>query len=108
MDTVITKRQKLLSVRNEWVCGDYWLVHGRMYNEDRTYFRRFKFVLHIDLACDLWDAELEEDRNYDDVLEEMIWCFVEMAGDDYHDDSRLNEFYDRCNETILQWNGARH
>lgn len=102
MEIKITKRQKLLSVRNEWVAGDWYLVHGRVISDDRKYFYRFKFVLHIDLACDLWDGE--NDIPYDEALNDMIWSFCDMAGDDFSNGKRIREFIRVCNDTIIRWN----
>ena len=103
MEIKITKKQKLLSVRNEWVAGDYYLIHGRIINEDKTSFYRFKFVLHIDLACDLWDGE--NDIPYDEALNDIIWSFCDQAGNDY-DFVNIARFYRLCNKTIENWNSS--
>ena len=102
MEIKVTKKERLLSVRNEWAAGDYYLIHGRFYDDSKTYFYRFKFVLHIDLACDLWDGE--NDIPYDEALNDMIWAFLYSAGDDIENKTRLQMFFDDCNATIEKWN----
>ena len=105
MEIKITKKSKLLSVRNEWTAGDYWLVYGRAYNDEKTRYYPFKFVLHIDLACDLWDGE--KDIPYNDALDDMIFSFCDqLSGVSFCDQKRISAFYDECNETIKRWNAA--
>ena len=103
MEIKITKKQRLLSVRNEWVVGDYYLIHGRIINDDKTAFYRFKFVLHIDLACDLWDVE--NNIPYDEALIDMIWSFCDSIGSEYNI-VNISRFYRLCNETIEKWNSS--
>lgn len=105
MITQITKKEKLLSVRNEWTAADYLLIHGRLYDNEKKYFYRFKFVLTIDLCCDLWDGE--NDIPYTEAVNDMIFSFVDCAGDDINDKNKLKMFYNMCNETIDKWNGKK-
>ena len=107
MTTEITRKEKLLSVRNSWQAADWWLVHGRLYNAERTAFYRFKFVLQVDLSVDLWDEEAEEEIPYKKALEEMAWAFCDYMWNVSYDDKRkIKAFIDECNSTIERWNAA--
>jgi hypothetical protein len=99
MNIKITKKEKLLSVSNSWIAADYWLIHGRIYNTDNTAFYRFKFVLTIDRACDLWDEETETERDYMETLQEMAWCFLDCLSGEFNENI-IHGFIDECNETI--------
>lgn len=107
MEIKITKREKLLSVRNEWVSNDYWLIHGRIYNDEKNAFYRFKFVLHIDPSFDLWDIETETDRDYKEAMEEMIFSFCDfIAADFFSNELARRRFVNMCNDTIMGWNAS--
>ena len=102
----ITKKEKLLSVSNEWCANDYYLIHGRIESDKpEDGFYRFKFVMHIDLACDLWNEETGEDIPYKEALDELIWaCIPEY--DLFNNEKQRSAFYRFCNDTIETWNGS--
>lgn len=104
----ITKKQRLLSVRNSWNCADYWLVHGRIYNDAGTAYYRFKFVLSVDLELDLWDCETETEIPYNTALEEMIFSFTDRAAGAFDNDAARVEFFQECNDSIRFWNDCVH
>ena len=105
MEIKITKRQVLDRWSNSTSAGEYTLVHGRAYNAAGDRYRPFKFVLWIDYACDLWDPETEEELKRDDVLEDMIDCFVAPAvWTDFCETGAWAEFIDQCNDTITRYN----
>jgi len=99
MEIKITKKEKLLEISNCWIANDYWLIHGRIYNDEHTAFYRFKFVQIIDRADDLWDSDAGKDRDYKEVLEELAWCFCDQIGDKF-DTGKISSFIDACNDTI--------
>ena len=49
MEIKITKRTKLLEINNDMCHNFYYLVNGRFYNENKTAYRRFKFVIWFDI-----------------------------------------------------------
>lgn len=95
----ITKKINLLSVHNEWVSNEYFLVHGKIYNADKTYYKRFKFVVWIDCA-DLWDCENDMPIPLKDGLENSIFCMVDRI----HSFEDADDFFEACNATIEWWN----
>lgn len=105
MEIKITRKTKLLSIRNEWIASDYYLINGRAYNPEKTRYYPFKFVLYIDLACDLWDGE--NDVPYNVALDDMIFAFCDvLSGVSFDDEKAIRAFYDDCNATIENWNAS--
>jgi len=101
----ITKREKLLEARQP-VAVDYFLIHGRIYNDDETMFYKFSFVLAMDLELDMYDSETETDIPYKEALETLIDCFCDSAWNAFDDDDARAAFFEDCNETIRRWNRA--
>lgn len=105
MEIKITKRQVLDRWSNCMSAGEFTLVHGRAFNAAGDRYRPFKFVLWIDYAEDLWDPETEEELKRDDVLADMIDCFVSGAWmTDFGDVNAWAAFIDECNDTINSYN----
>ena len=100
----ITKKVCLNSWANSTCSGAYYLIHGRIYNEQKTAFYRFKFVLLLDFALDTWDAENERDIPVKDALDDMAWAFIPDAVDLFEDDARRIAFIRECNVTIDKYN----
>jgi len=103
----ITKKEKLLEARRP-VAVDYWLIHGRIYNDDGSAYYRFKFVIDMDLELDTYDAETGEIIPYNDALEMLIDSFCDYAGDAFNNDAARADFFDNCNNTIACWNSGRN
>ena len=106
MEIKITKRKLIDEAHNSTVGNQWWyLVNGRIENDDRTYYKPFKFVLFFD-GDDLWESGLvEEDevitgkvlRQY---VDELSWSMTELIRS--YDDCK--DFIDACNDTIERWN----
>jgi len=99
----ITKRKKLLETASP-VYVDYWLVYGRLYNDDGSMYYPFRFVLSLDLELDLWDCETESEIAYNDALEMLINSVIDSAWNAFDNDAARAEFFDYCNDTIRRWN----
>ena len=98
----ITKTSKLLEVNNDMVHNFYYLVHGRIINENKTKYKKFRFVLFYDVF------ELQEyfetvvitkdmEKEYRDYL---IFNMVDTIKS--YDDTKY--FYELCNDTIKNYN----
>lgn len=105
----ITKKQKILEVNNDMAHNYYFLVHGHIYNEDKTRYRKFKFVIWFDI----FDLQEYFDKEYitnDDVKEYVDFCIEGIENSyiteikDYNDTEGLKNFYDYCNDTIKRYN----
>lgn len=61
VDFEITKKQKLLEINNDMCHNYYYLIYGRIYNENKTRYKKFKYVEWFDI----FDVqEFFEDKEY--------------------------------------------
>ena len=109
VDFEITKKQKIKEVNNDMCHNYYYLIYGRIYNENKTRYRKFKFVEWFDIF------DLQEYYEKDVITKNEIKAYVENLVDsigssyigdikDYNDEKGLKEFYNYCNETIKDYN----
>lgn len=114
MEIKITKRTKLLEINNDMCHNFYYLINGRFYNENKTAYRRFKFVVWFDIfdvdeffnyddENDTWNEEPITDDMIMEYLNELIWSTVSMVSD-YNNEKQLQYFYERCNDSIINYN----
>lgn len=89
MEIKITKRQKLLEINNDMCHNYYYLVNGRIYNDDKTAYRKFKFIPWFDIIDvdeyfnyddehDTWLENPVTQSMIDEYLEECIWAYVSI------------------------------
>lgn len=101
----ITKKTKILEVNNELTHNYYYLVYGKIYNEKKTQYRRFKYVLWFDI----FDLQEYFDKNFitkDDIkifLNDIENPFI-INLKSFDDKEGLKELYNFCNETIKNFN----
>lgn len=105
VDFEITKTKKLLEINNEMAHNYYYIIYGRIYNEERTRIRKFKYILWFDIF------DLQEYFEKDIITKEDIKNYINdleigylMNLKDYNDIEGLKDFYDYCNETIKNYN----
>lgn len=116
MEIKITKRQKLLEINNEMCHNFYYLVYGRFISDDKTTYRKFKFVIWFDIFdvdeyfnyVDFDDGSEWIDRPItkdmiDEYCKEIIWSTVSMVSD-YNNENQLQYFYEVCNDSITRYN----
>lgn len=98
----ITKKIKLNEICNEMVHNYYYLIHGKILNNEKTKYKPFKFVLFFD-AFDIHDYfEIDYYNNNDikNYIDDLIFAYTDMIKN-YND---CNDFYNLCNETIIKYN----
>lgn len=106
VDFEITKKQKLLEINNDMCHNYYYLIYGRIYNENKTRYKKFKYVEWFDI----FDVqEFFEDKEYitkKDVEEYRDNIEIPYLYNikNYNDEKGLKEFYNYCNETIEDYN----
>lgn len=70
VDFEITKTKKLLEINNEMAHNYYYIIYGRIYNEERTRIRKFKYVLWFDIF------DLQEYFEKDIITKEDIKNYI--------------------------------
>ena len=105
VDFKITKQQKVLEVNNEMCHNYYFLVHGRIYNEDKTRYRKFKYIEWFDIfdIMEFFEKEYITQEDVKEYLNNLEIHYIYQIKD-YNDTKGLNEFYEYCNETIDNYN----
>lgn len=114
MEIKITKRTKVLEINNDMCHNYYYLVNGRIYNDDKTAYRKFKFISWFDIfdvdeyfnyddENDTWNKNLVTQEMIKEYLEECIWAYVSMVTD-YNNENQLKHFYQMCNDSIFNYN----
>lgn len=105
----ITKKQKLLEVNNDMCHNYYYLIYGRIYNENKTRYRKFKFVEWFDIfdMQEYYEKDFitkEEIKNYvDDLIFGASCAYIDNIKS-FNDEKGLKNFYNYCNETIKNYN----
>ena len=105
----ITKIQKIKEVNNEMCHNYFYLIYGRIYDESKTRYRKFKFVAWFDIfdVLEYYEKDFatsEEIKNYIDDLIFGTTCIYENDIKGLDDKEGLKEFYNYCNETIDNYN----
>lgn len=109
VDFEITKKQKIKEVNNDMCHNYYYLIYGRIYNENKTRYRKFKFVEWFDIfdMQEYYEKDFITDteiKAYIDNLTDSISCSYIDDIKNYNDKKGLEEFYNYCNETIKDYN----
>ena len=102
MNIKITKRETIYTQYNDMVSNEYWLVYGKVYNQDKTLSRKFKLVVMIDLfdVMEYFEKNTISEKNkkeYVDIITESYTSYINSFDD-------MKEFYNVCNETIINFN----
>ena len=107
VDFRITRMYKLLEVNNDMAHYYYYIAYGKIYNEEGTRFRRFKFVECFDIfdVMEYFDKDVITEK-------EIKWYASDLIGnnsyllniDNFNDIKHLKEFFDWCRETIRKYN----
>lgn len=106
VDFEITKKKKILEVNNEMCHNYYFLIYGRIYNENKTKYKKFKYVDWFDI----FDVqEFFEEKEYiteDDIKDYLNNLEIPYIYNikNYNDTEHLKEFYNYCNDTIKKYN----
>lgn len=114
MEIKITKRTKVLEINNDMCHNYYYLVNGRIYNDDKTAYRKFKFIPWFDIIDvdeyfnyddehDVWLENPITQSMIDEYLEECIWAYVSIVTE-YDNENQLKHFYQMCNDSIFNYN----
>lgn len=105
VDYKITKTKLLYEQNNDMCHNFYYLIQGRFYNEEKTKFRRFKFVEWVDIfdALEYYEKDSVTKAEIKNFVLECACSTIDIVKD-YNDEKSLKEFYKICNETIENYN----
>lgn len=87
----------------------FYLINGRIENDDNTRFKKFRFVVWID-NNDLWfhtvDGKTDNDDDWHFVpLKEYLNDYaIPSFTDSINSYEDCTAFYELCNDSIIQWN----
>lgn len=105
MEIKYTKINKVLEVNNDMVHNYYYIYYGKIYNDDKTRYRKFKYIEWFDIF------DIQEYFEKDIITKEDIKEYANniensylMSIKDYNDKEHLKEFYNYCNDTIKNYN----
>lgn len=101
----ITKKQKLLEVNNDMCHNYYYLIYGRIYNENKTRYRKFKFVEWFDIfdLQEYFEKDIIYKEDIKNYVDDLSFSYLDSIKS-YNDEKNLKEFYNYCNETIKDYN----
>lgn len=105
MNIEYTKINKLYEQNNDMCHNFYYIYYGRIYNEDHSKYRKFKYIEWFDIFDVQEHYEKlyitnEDIRNYALCLEN---CYL-LGIKDFNDTENLEEFYKFCNDSIRNYN----
>ena len=101
----LTTHKKLLEVNNDMCHNFYYVQHGRIYNADKTEFRRFKFVFWFDIfdVMEYFEKDVVSQENIVEYASEIGWCACETYKNCIKSFDDCQTFYDWCNKTIRDY-----
>jgi hypothetical protein len=105
----ITKMQKIYEVNNDMAHNFYYAYYGKIYNEDKTKYRKFKYVLWFDVfdIMEFFEKDFytkNDIKQYAENLEFSPLFYIK----NYDDEKGLKEFYKEANATIDHYNKINH
>lgn len=101
----ITKKEMLAEQNNDMCHNYYFLVHGRIYNEDKTRYRKFKYIEWFDIfdVMEFFDIDRVTKEDVKEYLNNLENCYLTDIKE-YNDIQGLKQLYKYCNETIENYN----
>ena len=102
MEIKITKKEKLQEINNSMVHNFYYLIHGRIYNDDKTKYKKFKFVLFFDVfdVQEYFEQDYYTPDNIKDYIDALIDGYISLIPN-YEN---TTGFFITCNDTITRYN----
>jgi hypothetical protein len=105
VDFEITKKQKILEINNDMCHNYYYLIYGRIYNENKTRMRKFKYIEWFDIfdLQEYFEKDLITKNDIKDYLNNLENGYLTNIKN-FNDEKNIKEFYNYCNETIENYN----
>lgn len=98
----VTRRYLYHEVSNNMCHNYYYLAYVRIYNADRTRYRKAKFVVWVDAedVCESIECDTYTKSDIDNLVDDIISAELEVINS--YDDTK--DFYDFCNRSIERFN----
>ena len=105
VDFEITRKQKILETNNDMAHNYYFLIHGKLYNENKTRYRKFKYIEWFDIfdIMEFFEKDYITQEDVKEYLNNLENGYL-LSIKDFDDLESLKEFYSYCNETIHNYN----
>lgn len=102
MEIKITKKEKLKEVNNCMCHNFYYLIHGQIINDDKTRYKKFRFVLWFDVfdILEYFEQDYYTKENIKEYIDVSIWGYLDLI----HNYDDTTDFYNTCNDTIEKYN----
>ena len=102
----LTTHKKILEVNNDMCHNFYYVQYGRIYDADKTRYRKFKFVLWFDIfdVMECFDKDAVSKQDITEYANEIAWCTCETYKGSIKSYNDCKAFYDWCNKTINDYN----
>ena len=98
-----TKVNKIYEVNNDMVHNYYYMYYGRIINNDRTKYRKFKFILWFDIF-DILEYFEQYNVSKNDIKEYANILTSSVDIPEFDNIEKLKDFYKWCNNTIQDYN----
>lgn len=101
VDYKITKKILIKEVNNDMAHNYYFLIYGRIYNENHTKYRKFKYVEWCDIfdVMEFFDKDFVNIADVKEYIGQLVNGYIEMI-ENFDDIPHTIKFYDVCNETL--------
>ena len=105
VDFEITRKTKLLEVNNDMAHNYYYLIQGKIYNNEKNKYRRFKYVEFFDIfdLQEYFEKDIITAKDIKEYLEQIENSYLSNIKN-FNDKKHLKKFYEYCNETINNYN----
>lgn len=102
IDYKITRKTKILEVNNDMCHNYYFLVRGRIYNKEKTKYKKFGFVEWFDIfdVMEYFEKDYINKNDISNYLNDLIFNNMTLLKD--YDNTK--NFFDFCNESIENYN----
>lgn len=102
MEIKITKKTKLLEQNNDKAHNFYYLINGKILNDEKTRYRPFKFVLFFDAfeIQEYYEQDYYSKEDLKNFIDELCFSYTQHIKS--YDDCK--EFFEICNDSINSYN----
>ena len=104
MNIKVTKRTKLNEVNNDMCHNWYYLINGKIINDEGTRYRPFRFVVWFDVF-DVMENAGKDSYNKKDIaeyLDTIIFSYTDMIRG--YEPEQCRDFFEQCNQSIKNYN----